>query len=320
MRYWFLLPAGAVHPSVVIPLCLAGNTFRLATEKLQFYEANLTTEKSYRVLTPELMEEFRAGYFKNQRLRWAAKRLVSRWLLRKKFQAAAEDDLVTCEPPRQRVTLYDWSARRTYPFEARTIYRDAIERLLHHEELWAVSHAPRNPYTNLPLTLAQAWHIVQQTRSFGFAHWALDGFAAASYNLRNFVRIFGQPLKLSALNRLFRDISSQDFEYVFMDFVEDEHAHFGRVCNKAVYRWALKNVPAHERIVKWRKACYRYHELSITIADLTEQKAQQDLEITAITRDLCEPVTELLTLRSAAFKEALLSQSQDVSAALPIRD
>lgn len=319
VRYWYVLPSHQVHPSVLIPLCFAGKTLTDVIHTLERYTLQLANSKKdslFLSLSPQLLEAFRSGIRLNQKVRWGFKRLAVEWLRRRKMTYATQEDLVTGEAPVNRVEVYDWHARRIYPFEARTLLKDSVERILLHDELWVNPHPPRNPYTNLPLSYGQLWYATTRLRAHATTHWTLEALASSAYNFPAFRRSFDQALRHSALKQVFRPSTDPTSEYglVMLDFIEDEHHHFGQHFNRSIYRWALEHEPAIDRMLKWRKACFRYHEISVLVLDLIEQKSQQDIEISAITEALCGPPTELLALRDMWFKKQTLARAAKVTA------
>ena len=85
------------------------------------------------------------------KIRWAMKKLMNLWRL-KHIRVMNEEDIATQETPKKRVVFIDWKTRTSYQFEAITILRDTINRLLNHDQLFLEPLPPRNPYTNSPLS------------------------------------------------------------------------------------------------------------------------------------------------------------------------
>ncbi len=314
-----MLPREAVHPRTAalfdVP-CLNYTRAHalLADLGKPVFKPNNFTHKFIMSLTPKQRAAFKANnpfelpkdvhltvlkeFSQNQQLRAAFKRLVAIWLRKRKMAPANEDDLATCEPPRVPITLWDWPARRTYSFEARTILKDITERLLMRDELWTNPQAPRNPFTNAPLSLGQLMHVHQQLRQHALTHWTLESLAAVKYAIHTFEVQYDTPLRHSALEAVFRNPTTSEFHDILMDFIQQEHDHHGQDCPRAVYLWALKYAPDSDRMLKWRKACRTFHGYTITVADQKELQYKQDHVIDPMTEPLCEYPRELSVARS----------------------
>jgi hypothetical protein len=317
---WFLLPATAVDPSVVIPICCAGRTLTSVIQKLEGYVKQkpikppgpalpITPPLGYGCVSPEFIVAFREAIKKNMFVRTRMRRLATAWL-RRRLRAANDVDPVTCEAARQPVTLIDWTNRSTYTFEAQTILKDMSSRLTLHDELWPSPQRPRNPYTNAALTLGQTLHLRQQLAAAGKSHWSLEALATSGYCFTTFARNFATPLKHSALTRIFREPKSDDFFYVMTDFIENEHDHHDQTYNASLYKWALLHEPDCQILVDWRKACRRYHELTLLHTDAIELRNHVENEITPLTERLCGPPRVLQVLREQWHREQLLKAKQ----------
>ena len=100
--------------------------------------------------TPEkALQKFR----KIQRVRWGFKKLIYRWFRNKMYNPtnyANTTDLLYEEfdEGENILHLWDWNGRKTYRFTKQDLIMYSKHKLKH-------NHAPKNPYTNLPLTFAQ---------------------------------------------------------------------------------------------------------------------------------------------------------------------
>jgi hypothetical protein len=318
--FWFLLPAAAVDPSVVIPICCAGRSLTAAVKKLEEYIKQkpihppgpplpITLPLGYGRVSPEFIAAFREAIKQNMFVRTRMRRLAAAWVT-KRLRAANEVDMVTCEAARQPVTLVDWPNRSTYTFEAQTILKDISSRLTLHDELWPTPQRPRNPYTNAALTLGQILHLKQQLAAVGKTHWSLEAFATSGYCFTTFARNFATPLKHSALNLIFREPSSDEYFYVMTEFIENEHDHHDQTYNAALYKWALLHEPDCQILMDWRVAARRYHELTLLHTDPVELRNHVDAEISPMTERLCGPPRVLQVLREQWHREQLLKAKQ----------
>jgi hypothetical protein len=316
---------------VVIPICTAGSTLAAVHSKLdRMIKQNTVFPSedpnagpvanpshssfgSWATFDKYFLAEYRQALFLNARFRSYARTLLKAWLRRYRFQQGNDVDLVTLETPRQPVTLVDWPSRRTYSFEAGTILKDCVERLLCQDLELVTPQQLRNPYTNMPLTYGQAFHIIQQLRAFGRSHWTLEAYASpfTQYNFSKFCQMHNTPLRHSALDRIFRNPRSSDCVDLVYEFIRDEHDNHGQSFNVPVYLWALRHEDTSlERIVKWRELCKKYHLISILHSDVAEMNAQINRHIVPATEALCGPPQDLIILRNLEHKQLVLKQAR----------
>jgi hypothetical protein len=210
----------------------------------------------------------------NQRLRTAFGVLARRWI-QKKLRCKNEEDLVTGEKALEPVTIVDWASRSVYEFEAKTICRDMVSRLLVNTWMFFPSpKCPRNPYTNQALTEGQFYSVMKQLRRWGYTHWTLEALYSAKYNLNEFDRDMYMKLKRTHHNALFANPSSENAKEVLLEFIEDEHSAHGVDYEKDIYVWAAEHQTHHHIMHQWRIRCEKHYR----IAHFPGDKAQNELE------------------------------------------
>jgi hypothetical protein len=210
------------------------------------------------------------------------------------------------ERPQRPVTLVDWEFRRSYVFEARSILRDWIGRLTMADYLYPEPQPPRNPYTNLPLTLGQTLAVYQQLLSAGCTHWAIEAYKASGFDIDTFESRHCQALRYHAVEQVFGAKDSDVYSTIMMEFIEDEHGEFDAAFNRSLYLWALVHEPDSRRMRMWHKACYIYNRLLIEVPDPNQLREKHDHLILPITGPLCSPPTELIVLRDRWHRQELL--------------
>lgn len=239
-------------------------------------------------------KEAKEKYFLNQKVRWAFKRLLQTYLLRK-MQVKNDVDPITLDTPQQAVTLVDMRARSKFIFEAKSILRDFQTRLLNHSDLFPMPLFLRNPLTNERLTIGQIQSILDQSRRLGQTHWTTECLIDARFELKLFSRDNSRKLKLHALRDLMISQEGSDF---ILDFIEGQHDVFNKFFDERTYTWALKSNRCYSmtRIRAWREMCQRFYEIEITTEDYLERNAQQQ-KLSPILINLCSPCHDLLEVR-----------------------
>jgi hypothetical protein len=242
---------------------------------------------------------------KNQFVRHQMMRLLAKWR-RSRLQEGNSVDLVTMEFPTTPIRLVDWTNRRSYVFEARSLYKDCIGRLLHSDLEFPDPKPPRNPYTNIPLTLGQLHDVTQALRRCGLSHWTLDALQKSSYDLNIFALNFDVPLKHDALRRTLSNPTEEDCVNLVFEFIEREHDNHDQPFNKGIYIWALREEANCDKMIKWRNLCRRYYTILIECRDLGSLNAKIQADISQQTEGLCGPPADLIVMRNTANRKALL--------------
>ena len=294
-KSWLILPAHMFSTRVYFNLLFSGPSFQAVLASLEGKRTEHLPDPFG--VTEEEMDECLLLAAKCQRVRVALATFARRWLLVRRVKVMNEEDIVTCEVPRQPVQILDWSQRKLYVYEAATIARDIRESLLQQDYLFPAPKPPRNILTNEPLSLQQFLSVVDQLREYRKLHWATEALCQYGYNMAQFTARFDQPLRLETLANVFARPTSETVVELVYQFIEDEHEYHGVHLNKALYIWAVRNAPYAETIKAWRRLTYRFHELDIQIIDKVECHDQQYSELSERSRALCLNIAELLALR-----------------------
>ena len=238
---------------------------------------------------------------KNQQHIMAFRSLAHKWLLKRRFKAGNDEDLMTGEIPKKLVTLTVWSERRTYTFEGATIRRDMMERLFQHSYLFPKYLMPRNPYTNCEMTPCQFASIITQLRAFGLSHWAFEGLLKCKYDMEKFKAMFAEPLKRELIAKHFNNMSPETIDIV-IDFMDDQHDANDKYFDHALYRWTFEHWKRHSKITRWVSLCKRYHESVVNIHDRLDL-GKELLNIQAECLLLCSYPGDLADLRNEERKK-----------------
>ena len=287
-----------------------------AVDPFPFYDKSFTAALPFRipanpfVSTPLDINRCIGYAKKNQRLRLTFQKLARRFI-HARLKVANTEDLLTNEPPKHPVTLVSWAERTIHTFESSTLRRDMIARLLMSSYGFSNAQMPRNPYTNVPMTIGQCMSSIRQIcHAGGKSHWTIEGLAAVDYDLEKFKVQFKQPLLLDILMRQHRSPTSDETITLVLEFIEDQHDEHDMDFYPDVYRWALKNVSC-TRIQRWRELWYAYNHLCIC-----DPHGEHEKETIKKSRALCTHPKELIRLKVAATGQPLQAvaaePSQDV--------
>jgi len=204
----------------------------------------------------------RDAFQENYQLVTKFRKLLYRWINRR-FKITNEDDLLTCEPPKKLITLRVNSEKSIYHFEASTILRDMIQRILAQGYMFPKYQMPRNPFTNCEMTLTQFYSVMGQLRGAGYSHWALEGLAASQYNIEKFKEKFGATVRKHIILSEFKH-PSEDTLDIIHSFIESHFDKNDESFPANMYMWALENCIYHRRITTWINLCKDYYLIVYT--------------------------------------------------------
>ena len=199
---------------------------------------------------------------KNQKLINTFRNLARRWIL-KRFKAGNEEDLLTGEIPKNPVILHVWSQRTFFTFEASTIMRDMLERLLSQDYLFPKYLRPRNPYTNCNLTASQFFSVMHALRKAGRTHWVLEALFECGYNMVQFKEKFGGIMKKEIILREYIKPGADTLDIVY-DFIASHFDKIGKPFYGPLYRWGLASARNNLRIRAWMNLSKDYHLIIYT--------------------------------------------------------
>lgn len=276
---WLLLPSHTVHTNIerafqFIPYGLKNAyTFYLdigapPISKIRFRPPKSVSKvNKHPFYCPEFSKELLATIHKNQSIRWRFKRLIHRWRLCRLRQANTID-VVTMETPKTPVYIYDWPNHTKYLFEAQSLFRSIRTSLLLAEELFPTPCAPKNPYTNQPLSYSQLHFTLNTLRGLGMSDWTTESMRASNYELTTFKRRTMMQLRLAALHRIFADPSTEEYVDLIFDFIDFIHDNVEiQMERKDIWEWVIRNAPTNSIVRAWRSLCLRYYRGSISLTE-----------------------------------------------------
>lgn len=248
----------------------------------------------------------------NQQLRWKFKRFFTNCRVHL-CSAVNETDPITMEPIEQPVSVYDFSKRKVYRFESKSIAKHIHKQLTRNDGQIPTPAPPRNPLTNQPFLLHHIIGILRQCKAYGHSSWVLEAFVSTRYDMTSFIAIHSKALRLQALKTSLSEEGSWDFVDTMTDFIKSQHVLHGKVYSKTTYEWALTHALREERMEKWKKLCLKWYEADILIDD-TDTKDTFLGVIEDKTKVLCELPTELIELRNRRKSVRLAEQNGGGSA------
>lgn len=191
------------------------------------------------------------------RLRSAFRHLIRRFIIRTADKISfGEVDPITLSPVQQPVILYDMKNRCRHRFEARTLMTHIHNQLLHTSYGFPAPQDPRNPLTNIPLTVGQLTSVYNQLSAYGYNKWTLSGLRTYWFNLERFSKMFETPLRHAAVrNTVLVDTNDVAAEQLCA-FIHVYAAHHGSLLNElemSVIQYATTQRPGDSYMMCWRR-------------------------------------------------------------------
>jgi len=236
--------------------------------------------------------------YMNQRARFSMKRLAAAWILKRRCTLVNDTDPYTLEEPIQPIKIVDWELRRIYRFEAKSILRDMIEKLLMSDNLFFTPKRPRNPLTNLGLTYGQLYSVWKQLTAVGRTHWILEAFAKCDFEFVEFRLTYEEPLRKASIEKAFSIHMNPSIGAVLLQFIIEEHDVHGFLCDETIYSWIIEKEPGCAPIQKWKSLCRNYY-IFYTGNYSSEVYEREFFEISRKTKELCEFPLELYSIRNS---------------------
>ena len=162
-------------------------------------------------------------------MRWIARKWIRR--IRMRILARRTVGLVDLHtvaeiPLEARITLYDYPTRSCYVFHTNTLERILVTCLSYHAYGIASPQEPKNPYTNVPFTLAQNLSILQQLGR-NLALWnrvlphKLIRWHTAGCSIQRLARMYYRVLQVDAAVSFLKTPTEGEALAVFRECVED---------------------------------------------------------------------------------------------------
>jgi hypothetical protein len=159
-----------------------------------------------------------------------------------------EVDPITLCAPEKPVTLYDWSAKKKFVFDAKSLATYIESKLLYNEGGFALPIYPSNPWTNVEFTTTQLISLYYQLAAQGELRWGLVTLHKYNFNKALWHRYHHSALTMSAIKNSLIRLDSFDARELLLDFIlsKVDELQF-RSSNRLdqVYRTAIQKAPTH---------------------------------------------------------------------------
>jgi hypothetical protein len=202
---------------------------------------------------------FEPLFYKEQRMRWIARKWIRNLRLRCLNKHMADDsDLFTTLPiPAEScVTVYDYKTRSCYKFHTNTMVKMIVNSLTYASYAIADPQQPKNPYNNLPWTLAQSLSITQQvSRNLSllnrFVPVFISRWVMCGCDVKVFAKAWYRTLQIDAAVKLFEKPERGEGYVLFCEVVEDLYSDHDESGYLIVKRHILSRVLPEDLMKEW---------------------------------------------------------------------
>ena len=210
-----------------------------------------------------LRDQVCESYMVEMRLRNAMRKVLMRWRNYKMDKRSVDIiDPITLLPPIKQVTIYDWSAKKKFVFEAKSIATIVESNLLYHEGGFPCPQHPRNPWTNLDFTYRQLVSIYLQLKEHGELRWGLTTLREHNFNKTEWNRYHHSAITIKAIVSSIIRMDTIYSRELLEDFIIEKINQF-RVANEYMiqgYRAAIIHFPNHWYIESWKALAIQQYE------------------------------------------------------------
>jgi hypothetical protein len=169
----------------------------------------------------DLRDNVYSAYIKEFKLRFIFKRLLSLWRIYKmnKTVTLPHIDPITLSEPTKQILVYDWSVRKKFIFDAKSLSRIIETKLQYSEYGFPVPLYPRNPSNNVEFTYAQLVSIYDQLRDCGELRWCFTTLREYNFNKNRWYRYHRSALIMKAISNDILLLESLEARELLSDFI-----------------------------------------------------------------------------------------------------
>ena len=233
--------------------------------KEENYDLMTDEQKNLRtIFLKNLKEQVYSAYIKESRLRFAFQRLLVLWRTYKMNKSTVrEEDPITLTLPEKEVYLYDWTVRKRFVLDAKSLSNLIESKLLYQEYGFPLPIYPKNPKNNVEFTFEQLVSIYNQLREHGELLWGLVTLKKFNFNKQRWQLYHKSALTINAIRTNLNLLDTFEARELLLDFVfakMDELNIPATVYIVNAYKVAVLRIPTHWYLEKFKKVAIIHYE------------------------------------------------------------
>jgi len=207
------------------------------------------------------------AFFFEMRTRWAFRRLLHRFRLRRieRIPVSMTDPITFC-PIETPITVYDMVLLRKFTFDAKPLVKHISHCLFQQERMVPNAKAPTNVITNRPFTFPQLFSITKQVVRVGINPGQLLNYQHHYYDILRWKTYMGSALLIAAIKEELFNPISVDGQELMIDFLFVQLRILGIKPLPDFEPFLMKAIemfPTHSAVQSLRDLCFRDYEARI---------------------------------------------------------
>jgi hypothetical protein len=224
-------------------------------------ETDIVYDNAGNVRFENLRNQLQRAYLIEYRLRFQMRRFVQRWRIKQmdRQYEPIEDPITLCTPEKV-VSVYH---PKKYEFDAKSLSIHIESQLLYHEDGFSIPMIPRNPWTNLEFTYCQLLSIYFQLYQHKELRWTFQTLRQYNFDINKWKLYHSNTLTVKGIRQCIQRLDSHHSRELLEDFIfakldELDIPVTAHLTN--AYRQALRHLPTHWYIEKWKHLAYLHYE------------------------------------------------------------
>ena len=126
---------------------------------------------------------------------------------------------ITLSEPDKEVYIYDWSVKRKFIFDAKSLATLIESKLMYNEYGFPVPMYPRNPKNNVEFTYKQLISIYYQLKNYGELRWGFTTLREYNFNKNRWHMYHKSALTINSIKSSITLLDSFEARELFTDFI-----------------------------------------------------------------------------------------------------
>lgn len=253
-----------IEPSRLIRNIISKVPFKM-TERLKFLSKFIIEDNTEKLLdTAVLRDILYKAYILEFRLRFLFKRLLNIWRVHKLDKTSKQQpDPITFSLPEKEVHIYDWSNRKKFTADAKSLANYIETKLMYNEYGFPVPMYPKNPFNNTDLSYKQMISIYNQLKTHGELKWAFTTFREYNFNKHRWHIYHKSALTMNAIKSSIILLDSIEAHELFSDFIFSKMDELNIPSSAYIiraYKTAIIKIPNHWFLEKFKSLAISYYE------------------------------------------------------------
>jgi hypothetical protein len=212
----------------------------------------------------ELINAIYSTYIKEHRLRFIFKKFLLQWRIYKMNKACHKElDPITLSEPEKEVDIYDWTVKKKFIFDAKSLATLIETKLMYQEYGFPLPMYPKNPSNNVEFSYKQLLTIYNQLKDHGELRWCLTTLREYNFNKTRWHMYHKSALIMNAIKTSILLLDTQDGRDLLTDFIFAKMEELGFKSNNYIfnaYQVAMVRDPNNWYLEKLKSQAIAHYE------------------------------------------------------------